>query len=112
VSSEKRAALIVLRRSPDQRLEALAKANEVRRDRAQLKRELAAGTLPLAQVLVDPPRCATTAKLRELLLVCPRLGPAKADRLLSRCRIAHTKTVAGLTQRQRTEVLDLLRHKS
>jgi hypothetical protein len=90
-------------------LEALVKANEIRRDRARLKRELAAGTARLAQVLVDPPRCASTAKLRELLLACPGLGPAKADRLLSRCRIAHAKTVAGLTERQRTELLGLLR---
>jgi guanylate kinase len=109
VSTENRAALNVLRRSPDQRLEALVKANEIRHDRAQLKRELAAGTLPLAQILVDPPRCASTAKLRDLLLACPGLGPTKTDRLLSRCRIAHTKTVAGITERQRTEVLNLLR---
>jgi hypothetical protein len=36
-----------------------------------------------------------TAKVRELLLVVPRIGPARADRLLGRCRIAHAKTVAA-----------------
>ncbi len=62
-----------------------------------------------AQVLSDPPVCARTAKLRVLLLACPKFGPAKAERVLSRCRIAHTKTIAGLSDRQRTELLDLLR---
>lgn len=95
-------------RSPQQRLAALAKANEVRRARAQLKRELASGAVTLAQVLSDPPACARTAKLRVLLLACPKVGPAKATRVLSRCRIAHTKTVAGLSERQRAELLDLL----
>src|SRR6266702_7669525 len=84
-------------RSPEQRLRALAKANEVRLARAQLKRELAAGRIELAQVLADPPPCAQTAKVRELLLVVPRIGPARADRLLAHRRIAHTKTVGGLS---------------
>ena len=90
-------------RSPEQRLHALAKANEVRVARAQLKRGVAAGRIQLAGLLAEPPSCAQSAKVRELLLVVPRLGPARADRLLARCRIAHTKTVAGLSDRQRAD---------
>jgi hypothetical protein len=95
-------------RSPEQRLRALAKANEVRLARAQLKREVATGRLALARVLADPPTCAQTAKVRELLLVVPRIGPARADRVLARCRIAHAKTVGGLSDRQRAELVALL----
>ena len=95
-------------RSPEQRLRALAKANEVRLARAQLKRELAAGRIELAQVVADPPTCAQTAKVRALLLVVPRIGPARADRLLAHRRIAHTKTVGGLSDRQRAELVAAL----
>ena len=95
-------------RSPEQRLRALDKANEVRCSRAQLKRELAAGTIELAQVLTDPPPCAQTAKLRELLLAVSGFGPARVHRALAHCRIASAKTVAGLSDRQRAELIELL----
>ncbi len=87
---------------------ALARANEVRLARAQLKREVAAGRIALARVLAGPPSCAQTAKVRELLLVVPRIGPARADRVLARCRIAYAKTVGGLSDRQRAELVALL----
>ncbi len=95
-------------RSPEQRLRALEKANQVRRARAQLKRELAAGSLELARVIAEPPPCTQTARVRELLLVVPGIGPARASRALTHCRIADTKTVSGLSSRQRTELIELL----
>lgn len=98
-------------RSPEQRQHALAKANQIRSARACLKRELAAGQIELAQVLADPPPCAANAKIRELLLVVPGIGPTKADRALTRCRIAAAKTLAGLSNRQRAELGQLLHHR-
>jgi len=95
-------------RSREQRLRALAKANEVRLARAQLKRELSAGSLELTQLLAGPPPCADTAKLRDLLLAVPRMGPVKVRRTLSHCRIADSKTLAGLSDRQRAELIQLL----
>ena len=89
-------------------MRALAKANEVRVARAQLKRGVAAGRIELARVVADPPTCVQTAKVRELLLVVPRIGPARADRVLARCRIAYAKTVGGLSDRQRAELVELL----
>ena len=96
-------------RSPEQRLRALEKANDVRRARAELKRELAAGRIKLAQVLSDPPPSVRTARLRELLLAVPKFGPARVQRALAHCRIADAKTVAGLSDRQRSELIELLR---
>lgn len=93
----------------ERRLRALAYANEVRLGRAQLKRDLAARMRTLDAVLVEPPACAQTAEVRELLLALPGIGPAKADRVLSRCRIGHARTVAGLSGRQRAELIELLR---
>jgi hypothetical protein len=96
-------------RSPEQRLWALARANEVRLARARLKRDLAAGRVALAEVLSEPPACVEMAKVRELLLAVPGIGPAKADRAFAHCRIAEAKTVAGLSGRQRAALVELLR---
>jgi len=95
-------------RSAEQRLGALAKANEVRRERARLKRELATGRVEFERVISDPPACAQTAILRDLLLAVPRVGPARADRALARCQISPNKTVAGLSDRQRAALIQLL----
>lgn len=97
------------RRSPEQRLAALRLANEVRLGRAELKRKLAAGRVRLEEVVAEPPACAATAKIYELLLAVPKIGPAKANRLLASCRIAPTKTLTGLSSRQRSELLTRLR---
>jgi hypothetical protein len=48
--------------------------------RARLKRDLAAGRVALVEVLSERPACAQTAKVRELLLAVPGIGPAKARR--------------------------------
>ena len=97
------------KRSVEQRLRALRLANEIRSGRAQLKRDLAAGRARLDRVIADPPGCARTAKVYELLLALPKVGPARAARCLGQCRIAQAKTVAGLSSRQRHELLQLLR---
>ena len=77
--------------------------------RARLKRDLAAGRVALAEVLSEPPACVEMAKVRELLLAVPGIGPAKADRAFAHCRIAEAKTVAGLSGRQRAALVELLR---
>lgn len=91
-----------------QRRKALARANAVRTRRAALKAELRAGRTSLAPVLAEPPAYLATAKVSELLLVLPGYGPARVERLLARCRVSPSKTVAGLTSRQRQELLAAL----
>jgi S13-like protein len=43
-----------------------------------------------------------------MLLAVPGIGPAKADRALTRCGIVHTKTVAGLSDRQHVALIEHL----
>jgi len=95
----------VPRRSREQRLHALQRANEVRSARAKLKKELAAGTIELAQILADPPASVRTARVRDVLVVLPKIGSVKAGRILAQCGIAHAKTLGGLTDRQRDELI-------
>jgi hypothetical protein len=96
-------------RSAEQRLEfeALRKANEIRTRRAELKRELTAGSVWIGEILAAPPACAQTQKVRDLLLAMPGYGPARVARLLAQNQVSHLKTVAGLSDRQREQ---LIRH--
>jgi hypothetical protein len=96
-------------RSLDQRMEALTRANHIRVRRAQLKRDLKAGRAHIAELLSEPPDEVLTAKVYDMLMAVPRLGRVKATRLLTQCRISQSKTVGGLSDRQRGELLELFR---
>jgi hypothetical protein len=85
-------------------MDALRRANEVRALRAQLKRDLKAGTVSIAALLSDPPSCLETAKVFDMLLALPRYGRVKATKTLNSCRISPSKTFAGLSERQRAEL--------
>ncbi len=96
-------------RSLDQRMEALNRANEIRVARAQLKRDLKQRRIRIEQVIADPPEYVLTAKVYDMLVAVPRLGRVKVGRLLTQCRISQSKTVGGLSERQRSELLDMFR---
>jgi hypothetical protein len=93
-----------------QRMRALAEANAVRAARARLKRQLANGTLSIIGILAQPPAFTRTQKVRQLLVSLPPVGPVRANRILSRCRIPETKTVAALTDRQREALIKQFAH--
>ena len=95
-------------RSLAERQDALGRANAVRQRRAQLKRDLKAGACAIDELLADPPAFVHTANVVKLLLALPKYGPVKVNKLLARCRIAPSKTIGGLSQRQRDELAALL----
>jgi hypothetical protein len=95
-------------RSNEQRMEALARANAIRTYRAQLKKKVRAGEVDVIPLLVDVPEVLGTMKLVELLLAMPKVGRVKANKMLQRMRISPAKTLGGLSERQRLEVLQLL----
>jgi S13-like H2TH domain len=94
-------------RSLDQRMEALKRANDIRVRRAQLKKDLKDGRIQIEEVLRDPPEYVETAKVFDMLMAVPKFGRVKATRLLNQCRISQSKTVGGLSERQRTELVAL-----
>ena len=95
-------------RSLDQRMEALKRANDIRVRRARLKKELKDGRAQIEQILEDPPDYVSTAKVFDMLLAVPKFGRVKAARFLNQCRISQAKTVGGLSERQRSELIGLL----
>jgi len=96
-------------RSLIQRMDALGKANQVRTERAKVKRELKAGRLKIHDLLSDPPACIESAKAFDMLLAVPKYGRVKVTKVLGICRISPSKTIGGLSQRQREELVKLLR---
>ena len=97
-------------RSFNQRMDALARANEIRSQRAQLKRDLKAGRHSIHQLLLDPPEFLETAKVFDMLLAVPKYGRVKVNKILTHCRISPSKTIGGLSERQRSELISLLHH--
>jgi hypothetical protein len=92
-----------------QRRQALQRANAVRARRAQLKRDMKAGRESIVTLLADPPDWLATMKAHDLLLAVPKVGRVKANKALKRCYIAPSKTVGGLSDRQRGELIATLR---
>jgi hypothetical protein len=96
-------------RSLDQRMEALRRANDIRVRRAQLKKDLKNGRVEIEEILRRPPEYVETAKVFDMLMAVPKFGRVKAARFLNQCRISQSKTVGGLSERQRAELVGLLR---
>jgi hypothetical protein len=94
-------------RSLDQRMEALKRANDIRVKRAKLKKDLKDGRVRIEEILGNPPEYVSTAKVFDMLMAVPKFGRVKAARFLNTCRISQAKTVGGLSERQRAELIGL-----
>lgn len=84
---------------------ALKNANRIRVARAAMKVDLKAGRVTAVEILADPPGHAMSMKLQALLVAVPKFGVVKANRVMNRCRVSTSKTVGGLSERQRNEII-------
>lgn len=96
-------------RSLQQRMDALQHANWIRTRRAEFKRDLKEGKEPLADALMFPPDWLLTAKVFDVLLAAPKYGRVKANKALQLARISPSKTVGGMSARQRLDLVCRLR---
>src|SRR6478609_10577227 len=108
-SPVKTTSLTAPERSLDQRMEALKRANDIRTARAKLKKDLKANRASIHAILLDPPEYVLTAKVFDMLLAVPKYGRVKTNRILNQCRISPSKTIGGLSERQRAELVSQLR---
>jgi hypothetical protein len=90
-------------------MRALRRANEIRSRRAKLKRDLKAGKATIETLLLKPPEYVLSAKAFDMILAVPKFGRVKANRVLTHCRISPSKTIGGLSERQRRELVAQLR---
>ena len=62
----------------------------------------------MAGILTQRPVPARS-RVFDLLLAVPKYGRVKVNRILTQCRISPSKTIGGLSERQRTELVSMLR---
>jgi len=93
---------------PQQHMQALQRANEVRLARAELKRRVMEGEMSAAEVILTSPWEAETMAVAELLMSQHRWGHTRARRFLATVPMTETKTIGSMTDRQRASLAELL----
>jgi hypothetical protein len=91
-----------------QHLRALEYANRVRLARARMKREIAAGELAAADVVVSCPWQAHSMAISDLLMSQKRWGRTRCRRLLVSLSVPENKQIGTLTERQRLALAAVL----
>jgi hypothetical protein len=96
-------------RSVAQRREALEHANAIRVYRAGLKRDVFAARVDADDLLTRQLPSLETMKVIELIMAVPAMGRVKATKVFQRLGISYSKTIGGLSARQRTQLCAVLR---
>jgi hypothetical protein len=91
-----------------QRMRALHKANVVRMDRSQLKKDLKAGKVPIVDIFEDPPERLASMKVIDLLLSAPKHGRVRANKVLRQCNVSASRELGNLTSRERSAIVSRL----
>jgi hypothetical protein len=93
--------------TPEQRQQALDKAAEVRRERAELKDQLKHGGTTLDSVLDRAAADDVVGKMKTeaLLQSLPGVGKVRAQQIMAKLEIAETRRLRGLGSKQRKALL-------
>ncbi|MDQ3630079.1 MAG: hypothetical protein M3417_02125 [Actinomycetota bacterium] len=91
-----------------QHLCALARANEVRLARAELKRRVHDGDVSAAEVVLDAPWEAERMTVANLLMSQRRWGRTRCRKLLQGIPMSESKTIGTMTDRQRRAIATAL----
>ncbi len=91
-----------------QHLRALARANEVRLARAELKRRVSDGEISAAGVILECPWQAASMTVSDLLTSQRRWGTTRCRRFLQAIPMSENKTIGSMTERQRRALAALL----
>jgi hypothetical protein len=89
-------------------MRALQRANEVRLARAELKRQIAEGTISAAEVILRCPSPIEKMTVSELLMSQRRWGRTRCRKYLTAVPLSETKTVGSMTDRQRHALAAML----
>jgi hypothetical protein len=92
--------------TPEQRAEALAKAAEARKKRAELKAELKSGKRTLPDVLARADEDTVgKMKVANVLESLPGVGKVRAQKLMEELDISASRRIRGLGAKQREQLL-------
>jgi hypothetical protein len=91
----------------ESRRQALEKAAEARRVRAELKQRLKAGEIDFAEVLrqADANEIIGKTKVSAILEALPKVGKVRARKLMERLDISLSRRLRGLGANQRDKLL-------
>jgi len=93
--------------TPEQRAQALAKAAEARKKRAEIKGELKSGKRSLGDVLNHSGEDTVgKMKVSAVLESLPGVGKVRAQKLMEELDISASRRVRGLGAKQRAQLLD------
>jgi transposase len=92
--------------SAGQRREALEKAAQARRERAELKVGLKNGDTTL-EILLDRSgeKVVGSMKVSDVLESIPGVGPVKAHKIMDRLAISSTRRLRGLGEKQKQSLI-------
>jgi hypothetical protein len=89
----------------EQRKQALEKAAEARRRRAELKGQLKSGKLTLTDVLARSDDTVGKMKVSTVLESLPGVGKVRARKIMEKLDISASRRVRGLGAKQRESLL-------
>lgn len=92
---------------PEARRQALEKAAEARRSRAELKQQLKTGQIDLREVLrrAEGDEVVGKTKVSAVLEAMPKMGKTRARKLMDELDISPSRRVRGLGANQREKLL-------
>jgi len=90
--------------SEEQRRDALAKAADARRKRAEVKAKLKNGSLGLTEIFRNSENDDTLGKMKvsAMLEALPGVGKVRAQKVMEELKISPTRRIRGLGEKQRT----------
>jgi hypothetical protein len=92
--------------TPEQRQQALEKAAEARRKRAELKGQLKSGNVTLAEVLKrEEDDTVGKMKVASVLESLPGTGKVRARKIMEKLDISSSRRVRGLGSKQKDALL-------
>jgi hypothetical protein len=91
-----------------QHMRALARANQVRLARAELKRKVAVQEIDVGDVILNCPWEAHSMAVADLLMSQRRWGQTRCRRFLAQIPMSEKKTVGSMTERQRQTLAAML----
>ena len=95
--------------SADERAKALEKAKAARAKRAQIRDDLKSGKLSVTQVLdMRGDDVVGRMKVSTFIETLPGYGKAKAEKIMGELKIAESRRLRGLGERQLSALLDRL----
>ena len=93
--------------TPEQRAQALAKAAEARKKRAEIKQQLKSGKVTLTDILQrSGDDTVGKMKVSNVLESLPGVGKVRAQKIMEELDISVSRRVRGLGAKQRQQLLD------